>query len=503
MRVLVILAHPRDDSLCSAIAGSFQEGLKAAGIEHRFLSLGELTFDPHVRLPSPADQRLEGDLVCARGLIDWAEHLVFVYPTWWGTYPALLKGFLDRMLTPGFAFRHLRDGRWEPLLKGKTAELLTTMDTPRWIYRWIYRAPGDQALAAATPGFCGIRTVRRQAFSPVLGSTARARTRWLAAARERARSLASGVVPRWKRPFDTVVAWLAALRLHFYPLTVIAYTLGALAAARGEGLAHGAYWLGLFAILMLEAATVFSNELFDYESDRRNRNFGPFNGGSRVLVDGRLHAREIGTGTLLAVGTAVILFAAALQPLASHGPAAAVIAVVGVMALGYTVPPLRLSHRGAGEIVVAVTHSIGVILPGYMLQGGAWFDPLPWLLAAPLGLAVLPAITLAGIPDCDADRAARKRTLVVRLGKRPALVFAMAATTGSAIVAALWAGIGGVSGIYRSVALLAVPIAALLLWRLARRWREAESLARIDGLIALALTYALWFGLAPLWRLGQ
>ncbi len=501
MRVLLILAHPRDDSLCSALAASFAAGLREAGVTHRWLSLARLQFDPNVREPSPADQPLETDLVAARELIEWSDHLVFVYPTWWGTYPALLKGFLDRVLAPGFAFRHLRDGHWEPLLKGKTAELVTTMDTPRWVYSWIYAAPGHHALAAATLGFCGIRTVRKQSFTPVLGSTARSRADWLATAWARGRALAGGVLAPWRRRLDTLLAWLAALRLQFYPLTAIAYTVGALAAAGDDPLAAGPYWFGLVAIFLVEAATVFSNELFDYESDRRNRNAGPFNGGSRVIVDGRLGSRALATGTFVALCSAALLFAAALQPVSSRGPAAAVIVTVGVIALGYTVPPLRLSHRGAGEIAVAFTHSIGVLLPGYLLQGGGWSDPLPWLLAVPLGIAILPSITLAGVPDRDADRAAGKLTLAVRLGRRRAILLAIAATAGSAVVAALWSRIDGVSEIYRPVTLLAIPSAAWLLWRLARRLRAAESLARIDGLIVLALIHVLWFGVIPLWRL--
>jgi len=64
-------------------------------------------FDPNVHADSPEHQPLEPDLVAAQRDIHWAEHVVFVYPTWWGTYPALLKGFLDRVLTPGFAFIHV------------------------------------------------------------------------------------------------------------------------------------------------------------------------------------------------------------------------------------------------------------------------------------------------------------------------------------------------------------------------------------------------------------
>ena len=107
---------------------------RRAGAEVReALRLGELRFDPNVRSFDPLVQPVEKDLLQARRLISWADHIVFVYPTWWGTMPALLKGFLDRVLAPDFAFAETDRGV-APLLGGRSA-VLTTMDTPRWVYR--------------------------------------------------------------------------------------------------------------------------------------------------------------------------------------------------------------------------------------------------------------------------------------------------------------------------------------------------------------------------------
>lgn len=96
MRCLLILAHPRRDSLCGALFDAYADGAREAGVTCRELILGEMQFDPDVIALSPEQQTLEPDLVRAQQDIAWAEHLVFVYPTWWGTYPARLKGFLDR-----------------------------------------------------------------------------------------------------------------------------------------------------------------------------------------------------------------------------------------------------------------------------------------------------------------------------------------------------------------------------------------------------------------------
>ncbi|NMM80186.1 hypothetical protein B2J86_04435 [Acidovorax sp. SRB_14] len=500
MRCLLILAHPRRDSFCGALFDAYAAGARQAGVECRELILSALKFDPNVHAVSPELQPLEPDLVRAQHDIAWAEHVVFVYPTWWGTFPALLKGFLDRVLVPGFAFRHVTHDRWDKLLAGRTADLLTTMDTPPPIYRFIYRAPGRQALARATLGYCGLRTVRADSFGPVIASDAAQRSRWLERARASGARLAHGALSPAQRRAQRVLAWLAALRLQFYPMTWIAYTVGALAAGAGPPLAMAPYLLGYLALFFLEAATVFLNEWFDFDSDRRNRNAGPFTGGSRVLVDGRLDRAAMRKGIALALLAAVAALVAliAAAPAGSALPVALLYAVFAAFALFYTVPPLKLSHRGLGELDVALTHSVGAILAGYVAQGGGWSHRVPWLLALPLGIAVLPSILLAGCPDHAADQAAAKRTLVVLLGKRNTARLAMAATVAAPATAAL-------------LALARPDMAALLGWgalggavhgawlcQHLRRFTVQEMPERIDGAIVLALTFILWFCIPPL-----
>lgn len=94
MNVLLILGHPRKDSLCAALFAAWRDGARAAGASVETLLLADLAFDPNVRVESPGRQPLEPDPEIARKLIEWADHLVFVHPTWWGCEPASLKGFL-------------------------------------------------------------------------------------------------------------------------------------------------------------------------------------------------------------------------------------------------------------------------------------------------------------------------------------------------------------------------------------------------------------------------
>ena len=500
MRCLLILAHPRRDSLCGALFDAYAGGARQAGAECRKLILSEMRFDPDVHTVSPELQPLEPDLVRAQHDIAWAEHLVFIYPTWWGTFPALLKGFLDRVMTPGFAFHHVTHDKWDKLLAGRTADLITTMDTPPLIYRFVYRAPGHQALARATLGYCGLRTARIDTFGPVVASDATQRNRWLDRARTSGSRLIHGALSPAQHRVQRLVAWLAALRLQFYPMTWIAYTVGALAAGAGKPMSMTPYLLGYLTLFLLEAATVFLNEWFDFDSDRRNQNAGPFTGGSRVLVDGRLDRAAMRKG----IGLSLLAAAAALLALLAAAPAtaaigiAALFAVFATLALSYTVPPLKLSHRGFGELDVALTHSAGAIMAGYVAQGGSWNDSMPWLLALPLGISILPSILLAGCPDREADQAAAKRTLVVILGKRRTARLAMAATVAAPTLAALlslvrpdmaallgWSAIGG-------------AVHGTWLWLRLRRFTAGEMPERIDGAIVLALTFILWFCIPPL-----
>ncbi|WP_395604201.1 NAD(P)H-dependent oxidoreductase [Pseudomonas sp. B21128] len=187
-RILLILGHPSTTSFCAALAERYAQSALDAGHEVRQLRLGEMVFDPVLRDGYQQIQTLEDDLNAAQSDILWAEHLTLVYPIWWGGIPALLKGFFDRVLLPGFAFKY-RKGKAFPdkLLNGRTAHLLVTMDTPPWYYRLIYRMPGLHEVRKTTLEFCGIKPLRTLTFGPVLGSTDQQRRSWLQQAQAIAR----------------------------------------------------------------------------------------------------------------------------------------------------------------------------------------------------------------------------------------------------------------------------------------------------------------------------
>ncbi len=127
-KILIINGHPAKDGFSSFLVSNYAKGAQQNGASVKILNLYDLKFDPlFKKYPSP---KLESDIVSSQKLISWAEHLVFVYPTWWGSMPALMKGFIDRAFTAGFAYKYSQNGKRTKLLTGKTGRIITTIGAP-------------------------------------------------------------------------------------------------------------------------------------------------------------------------------------------------------------------------------------------------------------------------------------------------------------------------------------------------------------------------------------
>ncbi|KKQ07551.1 MAG: hypothetical protein US20_C0035G0008 [Candidatus Pacebacteria bacterium GW2011_GWF1_36_5] len=160
-KILVILGHPSLESFNGAIFKHYIKSARIAGHQVRTLELGELNFDVVFRNPHDRNVELEPDLKKAQKDISWAEHLVFIYPIWWGNVPALLKGFIDRVFLSGFSHHYLSGSRHEKLLSGRSAHLIITMDGPT-IFESIYLCGSatTRVMKQATLEFCGIKPVK-------------------------------------------------------------------------------------------------------------------------------------------------------------------------------------------------------------------------------------------------------------------------------------------------------------------------------------------------------
>lgn len=180
-RIAILFGHPMPESFNTALGLAYAAGARAAGADVRELHLGRLTFDPLLHKGYTAIQPLEPDLLRAQEDIRWAEHLVVCFPIWWGVPPALLKGFIDRVFHPGWAFKYeTRASLFQKrLLSGRSARLVCTMDSPPWYYRLVIGAPAIAKMKNSVFGFCGIRPVRATLVGSVRFSTPARRTRWL------------------------------------------------------------------------------------------------------------------------------------------------------------------------------------------------------------------------------------------------------------------------------------------------------------------------------------
>jgi 1,4-dihydroxy-2-naphthoate octaprenyltransferase len=281
----------------------------------------------------------------------------------------------------------------------------------------------------------------------------------------------------------------------------IVYSLGAVAAySTYRKFNLSIYVLGYVFLFLVELCSVFTNEYFDFKTDMQNKNSGFFNGGSRVLVENRLGFREVRTAIaillLLIFGTgyALLKISSNVQPILIVS-----FLFIGLfLGLGYTLPPLKFSYHGIGEIVVAVTFGPYIILCGYVFQSGVWKDTFPWLISIPLLFAIFSAITISGVPDFQADRAAKKRTIAVIIGPRLATLLSGVCIS---VAGLSWIGLYYFEILkgWSAVLIFAVLLhASALLIALFRLMRSGHFDRKINKVMVLTLSYMLWFGLIPI-----
>lgn len=183
-RIFILQGHPdgTEPHLCAALADAYAAAAQAAGHELRRIDLAGVEFrllrsehDFQSGTPAPP-------IAAAQAAIAWAEHLVVFFPLWFGGMPALLKGFLEQVGRPGFAFTESADGTAGPpagRLGGRSARLVVTMGMPSWAYRWLYGAPVILQLRRSILGLAGIRPVRATLLGSVAAVTAAHRAGWL------------------------------------------------------------------------------------------------------------------------------------------------------------------------------------------------------------------------------------------------------------------------------------------------------------------------------------
>ena len=182
MRITLIQGHPdaRGGHFGHALADAYVQAAKDAAHETRTIELAKLDF-PLLRSAEEWKTAAPPSIREAQQAIAWAEHLVIFFPLWLGDMPALLKGFLEQTLRPGFAIGAAGAGRMpRKLLKGRSARIVVTMGMPAFFYRAYYRSHSVKSLKRNILESCGFSPVRTSLVGMVEGSGRNAHELWLA-----------------------------------------------------------------------------------------------------------------------------------------------------------------------------------------------------------------------------------------------------------------------------------------------------------------------------------
>ena len=170
MKVLVIIGHQNPGSFCHAIAQTAVEALRAAGHEAIYHDLYQERFDPILpQAEIPKDAPLEPIVRRHCEEVRAADGYVVVHPNWWGQPPAMLKGWIDRVLRQGVAYEFGAGGAVIGHLKGKTAVVFTTSNTPRDVELKLFGDPLENLWRTCIFGFCGVFFERGNAREKLIG----------------------------------------------------------------------------------------------------------------------------------------------------------------------------------------------------------------------------------------------------------------------------------------------------------------------------------------------
>ena len=184
MNISIVLAHPNPGSFNHAIAHAAAATARAAGHAVKFHDLCQEKFPPALSTTElPRNARLHPLVARHCREIAGADGIIIVHPNWWGMPPAILKGWIDRVLRPEVAYRFVEGDKGEGvplgLLKAKTAIVFNTANTPTAREKKVFGDPLETIWKNCIFDLCGVKKVHRRTFTVVVTSTARQRAQWL------------------------------------------------------------------------------------------------------------------------------------------------------------------------------------------------------------------------------------------------------------------------------------------------------------------------------------
>jgi putative NADPH-quinone reductase len=197
MKVAVVFNHPYEGSFCNAILRTVVNSLRTAGHETDILHLDNEGFNPVMTAAdlqgfvkgAPVDPKV----IEYRRRLEQADHLIIIFPIWWELMPAMMKGFIDKVIFPGVAYDYDRSGRFPkmkprlPRLKGIT--LITTMNSASLVYRLVFGNAIKKALFAGTFWKMGYGNRKWINYGMVKFVSEEKRKKWLSQLDQRFRQL--------------------------------------------------------------------------------------------------------------------------------------------------------------------------------------------------------------------------------------------------------------------------------------------------------------------------
>jgi len=157
MKTLIIYAHPDEESHAKTTLQLVKEKLDNKKEEYEVLDLYSMNFNPVLSKEELYSKTVLPDVASIQKKITESNNLIFIYPIWWNTMPAILKGFMDRVFAAGFAFKYDK-GMPKGLLKGKTASVFVSSGATRGVSYIFLGNRFKTIIAKDMLGFCGIKT---------------------------------------------------------------------------------------------------------------------------------------------------------------------------------------------------------------------------------------------------------------------------------------------------------------------------------------------------------
>jgi 1,4-dihydroxy-2-naphthoate polyprenyltransferase len=231
---------------------------------------------------------------------------------------------------------------------------------------------------------------------------------------------------------NTIINMIKAMRLHLSSLAMVSVLLGTSVGYSITGVFSLSGFLFISILTMLgHIAVSFSNEIADVNSDMINKNRTLFNGGTGLIIDNKISVNTLITGTIISSVGALLL---SLIFVFFYNYSWITILFTGIcllFGLGYSIPPLKLSHRGLGEISAFFSYGIPLIAGGIIFQTGnnLIFEVLSdykiYLLVLPVSISVFNVLSLTQIPDTEADRGMGKKSISVIIGPKNVIVMSI------------------------------------------------------------------------------